>query len=213
MSTWLCVVRIISAATVCDVLFRLDIEICMNKCSNVCICQDLLHIRPKGIYSNTAIYGISTGIFMKYVPSVSLSNLLLSWISYPEEEDRFRLWISRMLRAVYGLVWPGLHLWLGQSQAWPGGHTPMLSDHLLLLSSHPAQLPPGASGDKSWSQPLLRSWDPMSSDDRDKWVRQPRQWGDREHEIRIIVRVCDHEIIITPVTFSDQDECYHARGQ
>ena len=47
---------------------------------------------------------------------------LLSRISYayPEEADEFRLWISRMLHAVYGLVWPGLHLWLGQSQAWPG---------------------------------------------------------------------------------------------
>ena len=42
MSTWLCVVRIISAATGCDVLLRLDIGICMNKCSNVCVCPNLI---------------------------------------------------------------------------------------------------------------------------------------------------------------------------
>ena len=113
-------------------------------------------------------------------------------------------------------VWPGVARAPPLTGPEPGmarGHTPMLSDHLLLLSSHPAQLPPGASGDKSWSQPLLRSWDQMSSDGTDKWVRQPRQWGDREHEIIIIVSAGDHEIIITPVTLSDQDECYHARGQ
>ena len=92
------------------------------------------------------------------------------------------------------LVCLGPHLWLGQSQAWPGGHTPMLSDHLLLFSSHSAQLPPGSRRDKSWSQTLLIM---ISSGNMENEL----QWRDKSH-YSWDLHHCNHEIIVTAVTFN-----------